>query len=104
MKKQMEGIKEALETQKRKRSQAEYTDEKGQVIISEKEFSFIRKLKELKEEHRVGYTELQDLKVEIQYCQQLVDKCRKKLIAGVELSWEKSTPKKTQHGIPGWFR
>ncbi|NWR01247.1 KIF9 protein, partial [Paradoxornis webbianus] len=91
IKKQMEGIKEALETQKRKRSQAgEYTDEKGQVIISEKEFSFIRKLKELKEEHRAGFTELQDLKVEIQYCQQLVDKCRTKLISEFEIWYNES--------------
>ncbi|XP_066169205.1 kinesin-like protein KIF9 [Sylvia atricapilla] len=91
IKKQMEGIKEALEIQKRKRSQAgEYTDEKGQVIISEKEFSFIRKLKELKEEHRAGFTELQDLKVEIQYCQQLVDKCRKKLISEFEIWYNES--------------
>ncbi|KAM4906340.1 kinesin-like protein KIF9 [Sylvia borin] len=91
IKKQMEGIKEALETQKGKRSQAgEYTDEKGQVIISEKEFSFIRKLKELKEEHRAGFTELQDLKVEIQYCQQLVDKCRKKLISEFEIWYNES--------------
>ncbi|NWU41807.1 KIF9 protein, partial [Hylia prasina] len=90
VKRQMEGIKEALEAQKRKRSQEEYTDEKGQVIIDEKEFSLIRKLKELKEEHRGGFTDLQDLKVEIQYCQQLVDKCRKKLISEFEIWYNES--------------
>ncbi|XP_068032995.1 kinesin-like protein KIF9 [Anomalospiza imberbis] len=86
LKQQMEGIKEALEAQKRKRRQeGEYTDEKGQVIIDEEEFSLILKLKELKEEHRAGFTELQDLKAEIQYCQQLVDKCRKRLISEFEI-------------------
>lgn len=40
------------------------------------------KLKDLKEEYRSGYAELQDLKAEIQYCQHLVDQCRNKLISG----------------------
>ncbi|NWS86726.1 KIF9 protein, partial [Toxostoma redivivum] len=91
IKQQMEAIKEALETQKRKRRQeGEYTDEKGQVIIDEEEFSLILKLKELKEEHRAGFTELQDLKAEIQYCQQLVDKCRKRLISEFEIWYNES--------------
>ncbi|NXR17892.1 KIF9 protein, partial [Cinclus mexicanus] len=91
IKQQMEAIKEALEAQKRKRRQeGEYVDEKGQVIIDEKEFSLILKLKELKEEHRAGFTELQDLKAEIQYCQQLVDKCRKRLISEFEIWYNES--------------
>ncbi|NWX34311.1 KIF9 protein, partial [Notiomystis cincta] len=90
-KQQMEEIKEALEAQKRKRKQeGEYTDDKGQVIIDEKEFSLILKLKELKEEHRAGFAELQDLKAEIQYCQQLVDKCRKRLISEFEIWYNES--------------
>ncbi|NWY30121.1 KIF9 protein, partial [Pheucticus melanocephalus] len=85
LKEEMEATKEALEAQKRKRRQeGEYTDEKGQVIIDEQEFSLIVKLKELKEEHKAGFTELKDLKAEIQYCQYLVDKCRKRLISGTE--------------------
>ncbi|NWR96923.1 KIF9 protein, partial [Motacilla alba] len=85
LKEQIEGIKEDLEAEKRKRRQeGEYTDKKGQVIIDEKEFSLIVKLKQLKEEHRAGFSELQDLKTEIQYCQHLVDKCRKRLISGTE--------------------
>ncbi|NWI45474.1 KIF9 protein, partial [Picathartes gymnocephalus] len=91
VKEQMEGIKEALEAQKRKRrKQGEYTDEKGQVIIDEKEHSLILKLKEHKEQHRAGFAELQDLKTEIQYCQQLVDKCRRRLISEFEI-WYKET-------------
>ncbi|XP_014747491.1 PREDICTED: kinesin-like protein KIF9 [Sturnus vulgaris] len=91
IKQQMEAIKEALEAQKRKRRQeGEYMDEKGQVIIDEEEFSLILKLKELKEQHRAGFTELQDLKAEIQYCQQLVDKCRKRLISEFEIWYNES--------------
>jgi len=43
------------------------------------------KLKDLKEEYRSGYAELQDLKAEIQYCQHLVDQCWNKLISGTGL-------------------
>ncbi|NXB11191.1 KIF9 protein, partial [Cnemophilus loriae] len=91
IKEQMEGIKEPLEGLKRKRREdGEYTDEKGRVIINEKEFSLILKLKEMKEEHRAGFAELQDLKAEIQYCQQLVDKCRKRLISEFEIWYNES--------------
>ncbi|NXM36134.1 KIF9 protein, partial [Oxyruncus cristatus] len=91
IKREMEGVQETLEGKKRKRWQeGEYADEKGQVIIDEKEFSLILKLKELKEEHRAGYAELQDLKAEIQYCQQLVDKCRKRLISEFEIWYNES--------------
>lgn len=40
------------------------------------------KLKKLKEEYRSSYAELQDVKAEIEYCQDLVNKCRNKLISG----------------------
>ncbi|XP_009072661.1 PREDICTED: kinesin-like protein KIF9, partial [Acanthisitta chloris] len=91
IKKEMEGIREALEAHKQKRWQeGEYTDEKGQVIIDEKEFVYIIKLKELKKEYRSGCAELQDLNAEIQYCQQLVDKCRKKLISEFEIWYSES--------------
>ncbi|XP_027559397.1 kinesin-like protein KIF9 isoform X2 [Neopelma chrysocephalum] len=91
IKREMEGVRETLEGKKRKRWQeGEYTDEEGQVIIDEKEFSLILKLKELKEEHRAGYAELQDLKAEIQHCQQLVDKCRKRLISEFEIWYNES--------------
>ncbi|NXB29771.1 KIF9 protein, partial [Eulacestoma nigropectus] len=90
-KQRMERVTEALEAQKRKqRQEGEFMDEKGRVIINEKELSLILKLKELKEEHRAGFAELQDLKAEIQYCQQLVDKCRKRLISEFEIWYNES--------------
>ncbi|KAM7035975.1 kinesin-like protein KIF9 [Passerculus sandwichensis] len=86
LKEEVETTKEALEAQRKKRRQeGDYTDEKGQVIIDENEFSLIVRLKELKEEHRAGFSELKDLKAEIQYCQQLVDKSRKRLISEFEI-------------------
>ncbi|KAM9287874.1 kinesin-like protein KIF9 [Cariama cristata] len=91
IKREMEGITKALEAQKQERSQqGEYVDEKGQIIIDEKEFLLIMKLKDLKEEYRSGYAELQDLKAEIQYCQHLVDQCRNKLISEFEIWYSES--------------
>ncbi|XP_074726484.1 kinesin-like protein KIF9 isoform X3 [Strix uralensis] len=91
IKREMEGIQKALEAQKQERWQeGEYVDEKGQIIIDEKEFSLIMKLKDLKEEYKSGYAELQDLKAEIQYCQRLVNQCRNKLIAEFEIWYNES--------------
>lgn len=105
IKREMEGIKQALEAQKQERwQQGEYVDEKGQIIIDEKEFLLIVKLKDLKEEYRSGYAELQDLKAEIQYCQHLVDQCRNKLISEFEIWYSESflIPKDVQEALkPG---
>ncbi|NXR03804.1 KIF9 protein, partial [Sagittarius serpentarius] len=91
IKREMEDIKKALEAQKQERwQQGEYVDEKGQIIIDEQEFLLIMKLKDLKEEYRSGYAELQDLKAEIQYCQHLVDQCRNKLISEFEIWYSES--------------
>ncbi|NWU71760.1 KIF9 protein, partial [Pterocles burchelli] len=105
IKREMEGTKEALEAQKQERwQQGEYVDEKGQLIIDEKEFLLIMKLKDLKEEYRSAYAELQDLKAEIQYCQHLVDQCRNRLIAEFEIWYSESflIPKDVQEALkPG---
>ncbi|XP_009807955.2 kinesin-like protein KIF9 [Gavia stellata] len=105
IKREMESIKKALEAQKQERwQQGEYVDEKGQIIIDEKEFLLIMKLKDLKEEYRSGYAELQDLKAEIQYCQHLVDQCRNKLISEFEVWYSESflIPKDMQEALkPG---
>ncbi|KAM6086926.1 kinesin-like protein KIF9 [Chlamydotis macqueenii] len=91
IKREMESIKKALEAQKQERWQeGEYVDEKGQVIIDEKEFVLIVKLKDLKEEYRAAYAELQDLKAEIKYCQHLVDQCRNKLITEFDIWYSES--------------
>ncbi|XP_042690223.1 kinesin-like protein KIF9 isoform X3 [Centrocercus urophasianus] len=102
IKQEMEDIKKALEAQRQERSQqGEYVDEKGRLIIDEKEFLLIMKLKDLKEEYRCSYAELQDLKAEIQYCQHLVDRCRNKLISEFEIWYSESflIPKYVQNAL-----
>ncbi|XP_062459882.1 kinesin-like protein KIF9 isoform X4 [Pezoporus occidentalis] len=102
---EMESIEKALEDQQQERwQQGEYVDEKGHIIIDEKEFLLIMKLKELKEEYRSSYAELQDLKAEIEYCQDLVNKCRKRLISEFEIWYNESflIPKDVQEALkPG---
>ncbi|XP_030349420.1 kinesin-like protein KIF9 isoform X2 [Strigops habroptila] len=102
---EMESIKKALEAQQQERwQQGEYVDEKGHIIIDEKEFLLIVKLKELKEEYRSSYAELQDLKAEIEYCQDLVNKCRNRLISEFKIWYNESflIPKDVQEALkPG---
>ena len=57
-------------------------NEDGDTIISEKEYLEITRLKDLKAVYRTNYEELKAIKVEVQYCQRLVDQCRQKLIQG----------------------
>ncbi|NXA40425.1 KIF9 protein, partial [Eudromia elegans] len=105
MKQEMEGIQEKLGAQQQERwQQGEYVDETGQIIIDEEEFLLIMKLKDLKKEYRSDYAELQDLKAEIQYCQQLVDQCRNKLVSEFEIWYNESflIPKDVQDTLkPG---
>ncbi|NWU58514.1 KIF9 protein, partial [Dromas ardeola] len=105
IKREIESIKKTLEAQKQERwQQGEYVDDKGQIIIDEEEFLLIMKLKDLKEEYRSAYAELQDLKAEIQYCQHLVDQCRNKLISEFEIWYSESflIPKDVQEALkPG---
>ncbi|XP_065483444.1 kinesin-like protein KIF9 [Caloenas nicobarica] len=104
IKREMESVRKALEAQQQERwQQGEYVDEKGQCIMDE-EFLLIMKLKDLKEEYRSAYAELQDLKAEIQDCQQLVDQCRNKLISEFEIWYSESflIPKDVQEALkPG---
>ncbi|XP_010135248.1 PREDICTED: kinesin-like protein KIF9, partial [Buceros rhinoceros silvestris] len=102
IKREMEDVQRALEAQKQERwQQGEYVDEEGHTIIDEKEFLLIMKLKDLKEEYRSGYAELQGLREEIQYCQQLVDQCRNKLISEFEIWYSESflIPKDVQEAL-----
>lgn len=57
-------------------------ENKGLMIIDEEEFLLILKLKDLKKQYRTEYQDLRDLRAEIQYCQNLVDQCRNRLLTG----------------------
>ncbi|XP_013225759.2 kinesin-like protein KIF9 isoform X1 [Columba livia] len=90
LKREMENVQKALEAQQQERcQQGEYVDEKGQLIMDE-ELLLIMKLKDLKEEYRSAHAELQELRAEVQGCQQLVDQCRNKLISEFEIWYNES--------------
>jgi kinesin family member 6/9 len=59
------------------------TTEDGEIIISEAEYLEITRVKGLKNVYKMGYEELTAIKVEVQYCQRLVEQCRQKLIQGM---------------------
>ncbi|NWH63148.1 KIF9 protein, partial [Geococcyx californianus] len=102
IKREMKDIRKALEAQKQKQLQeGETLPGKGHVIIDEEEFVLIVKLKDLKQEYKSGYAELQDLKAEIQYCQRLVDQCRNKLVSEFETWYNESflIPKEMQEAL-----
>ncbi|KAJ8019432.1 Kinesin-like protein KIF9 [Holothuria leucospilota] len=63
-----------------KQEHGEFSEENGEVVISEEEFQMIKKLKELKASYRTDYQEMRQVNSEIQYCQKLVDQCRQRLI------------------------
>ncbi|XP_071661545.1 kinesin-like protein KIF9 isoform X3 [Patagioenas fasciata] len=104
IKQEMENVRKALEAQQQERwRQGEYVDEKGQLIMDE-ELLLTMKLKDLKEEYRSAHAELQELRAEIQGCQQLVDQCRNKLISEFEIWYNESflIPKDLQEALkPG---
>ena len=56
--------------------------EEGDTIITEAEYLEITRLKDLKAVYRTHFDELKAIKVEVQYCQKLVDQCRQRLIRG----------------------
>ncbi|XP_071822344.1 kinesin-like protein KIF9 isoform X2 [Apostichopus japonicus] len=64
-----------------RQEQGEYSEENGEMVISEEEFQMIKNLKELKASYRTDYQEMRQVNSEIQYCQKLVDQCRQRLIS-----------------------
>ncbi|NXW81937.1 KIF9 protein, partial [Alopecoenas beccarii] len=104
IRREMESVRKALEAQQQERwQQGEYVDEKGQLIVDE-ELLLIMKLEDLKEQYRSACAELQDLRAEIQDCQQLVNQCRNKLISEFEIWYSESflIPKDVQEALkPG---
>uniref|UniRef100_A0A8D0DUC4 Kinesin-like protein n=1 Tax=Salvator merianae TaxID=96440 RepID=A0A8D0DUC4_SALMN len=105
LKQEMDTTKQALEAMKSEREQqGEYLNDEGQIIIDEEEFLLIMKLKDLKKQHRLDFSELQDLRAEVQYCQHLVDQCRNRLITEFEIWYNESflIPEEAQEALrPG---
>ncbi|XP_048366841.1 kinesin-like protein KIF9 [Sphaerodactylus townsendi] len=105
LKREMDTAKQALEAQKQEREQqGEYLNEEGQVIIDEEEFLLLVKLKELRKQYRADFSEFRNLQSEVQYCQHLVDQCRRKLLTEFEIWYNESflIPEEVQEALkPG---
>ncbi|XP_032723780.1 kinesin-like protein KIF9 isoform X3 [Lontra canadensis] len=90
IKREMDLTKEALNFQKSIREKQGEYENKGLMIIDEEEFLLILKLKDLKKQYRAEYQDLRDLRAEIQYCQQLVDQCRHRLLTEFDIWYNES--------------
>ncbi|XP_053324326.1 kinesin-like protein KIF9 [Spea bombifrons] len=93
-------------TKLEREKQGEYISSEGQVIIDEKEFMLIIRLKDLKKQYRADYDELQDLRAEVQYCQKLVDRCRQRLFTEFECWYNECfvIPEELQTSLKGSVR
>lgn len=60
--------------------------------MDEEEFDLLRTLKSLKNEYRDNYEQLQRLRADISYCEDLVKQCRRKLLAEFERWYLDSFP------------
>ncbi|XP_007470329.1 PREDICTED: kinesin-like protein KIF9 isoform X2 [Lipotes vexillifer] len=90
IKQEIDMTKEALNFHKSLREKQGKYENKGLMIIDEEEFLLILKLKDLKKQYRTEYQDLQDLRAEIQYCQQLVDQCRHRLLTEFDIWYNES--------------
>ncbi|KAM4688865.1 kinesin-like protein KIF9 isoform 1-T5 [Discoglossus pictus] len=91
IKQEIDSTSQNLNAAKQEREkQGEYLNDDGQVIIDEKEFMLIVRLKDLKKQYKADYAELQDLKAEVQYCQRLVDQCRQRLFTEFDIWYNES--------------
>ncbi|XP_037705587.1 kinesin-like protein KIF9 isoform X3 [Choloepus didactylus] len=90
IKQEIDVTKEALNFQKSLREKQGEYENKGLMIIDEEEFLLILKLKDLKKQYRSEYQDLRDLRAEIQYCQQLVDQCRHRLLTEFDIWYNES--------------
>ncbi|XP_041046599.1 kinesin-like protein KIF9 isoform X1 [Carcharodon carcharias] len=81
----------ALNVKKQERQdRGEYVNEQGDPVIDEDEFNLIMQLKDLKHQYRHDFDTLRDLRVELQYCQRLVDQCRLRLLTEFNIWYNES--------------
>ncbi|XP_032876188.1 kinesin-like protein KIF9 isoform X2 [Amblyraja radiata] len=81
----------SLNIKKRERHvQGEYKNEHDEPVVDEDEFNLIIQLKDLKRQYRCDFNALRDLRVEVQYCQRLVDQCRLRLLTEFEIWYNES--------------
>lgn len=80
-KQMIDGTRTSLEEKRKERiEQGEFVNEDGETVIDEEEFLLISQLKKLKQQYRIDYEEMRNVKSEVEYCQKLVDQCRQRLV------------------------
>uniref|UniRef100_UPI00398EFAED kinesin-like protein KIF9 n=1 Tax=Pristiophorus japonicus TaxID=55135 RepID=UPI00398EFAED len=90
-KEEIDVTNKALNVKKQERQdQGEYMNEQGDPVIDEDEFNLIMQLKNLKQQYRQDFDTLRDLRVELQYCQRLVDQCRLRLLTEFDIWYSES--------------
>ncbi|XP_072905407.1 kinesin-like protein KIF9 isoform X3 [Hemitrygon akajei] len=90
-KEEIDITKRSLNIKKReKQDEGEYMNEQDEPIVDEDEFNLIIQLKDLKQQYRQDFDVLQDLRVEVQYCQKLVDQCRLRLLTEFDIWYNES--------------
>ena len=75
----------------------EFISETGETIIDEEEYGLIKRLQDLKGKYRDDFDKWRELKAEINYCTNLVEQCRQRLIQEFD-SWYTETYLNT--GLP----
>ncbi|XP_059829975.1 kinesin-like protein KIF9 isoform X2 [Hypanus sabinus] len=90
-KEEIDITKRSLNIKKREQQdEGEYMNEHDEPIVDEDEFNLIIQLKDLKQQYRQDFDVLQDLRVEVQYCQKLVDQCRLRLLTEFDIWYNES--------------
>ncbi|XP_051879435.1 kinesin-like protein KIF9 [Pristis pectinata] len=90
-KEEIDITKRSLNIKKRERhDQGEYMNKQDEPIVDEDEFNLIIQLKDLKHQYRQDFDALRDLRVEVQYCQKLVDQCRLRLLTEFDIWYNES--------------
>ncbi|XP_028933124.1 kinesin-like protein KIF9 isoform X2 [Ornithorhynchus anatinus] len=90
LKRRIDATQQALDAQKRQREEQGQFETRGQTVIDQEEFLLLLKMKELKALYRTDFDLLRDLKAEVQYCRNLVNQCRQRLLAEFEIWYNES--------------
>ncbi|XP_062850057.1 kinesin-like protein KIF9 isoform X2 [Trichomycterus rosablanca] len=73
-----------------RQSQGRFLSEDGEPVLEETEVNLHIKLRQMKTEYRQMYEELLSTKSQVQYCRDMVDQCRKRLLTDFEKWYNES--------------
>lgn len=95
-KRDIDDTKAQLETAHQSKEYLKEKTSEGEIIMDENEFDLLRSLKTSKNIYRENYEQLQKVRADIVYCEDLVKQCRRKLLAEFEQWYSESFPTKDQ--------